>query len=221
MFARMLVAVVLSFALLVAPVCAEEKASAWGNLEAQGRIEVNGAPVPSETTLFVGDRVSTKEKGLATVTLAGGNQVFVIENSAAYFQADAKSVTLERGAIGVLHRGGEGVLVSSRRALVRPAKGTTARFVVKLENKGFLLSSLAGDVDVVATNRTVTVPLGKTMRIELGEPPQDPVGSGAGHASAYAAQTVFLVSAIIVGVTLAIALPLALKNDEPVSPALP
>lgn len=215
------IALLLSLALVVGPLSAGEKSTAWGNVRAQGRIEVNGVAVPSETTLFVGDRVNALDKGLATVTLGGGSQVFVIENSAAQFQADVKSVTLERGALGVLHRGGDTVVVISRGAQIHPSKGKSARFLVKLEGKGFLLSSLSGDVDVVASNRTVTVPSGKTMRIELGGPPQGPSGAGASGASAFTMEQVFIVTAIIVGTTLAIALPLALRDNTPVSPAIP
>jgi len=158
---------------------------------------------------------------LATLTLTGGNQVFVLENSAARFLADSKSVTLERGALGVLHHNGNSIMVTSRGTLVRPTNGKAARYLVKLEGRGFILSSLAGDVDVMASNRTVTVPSGKAMRFDVGEPAQGAQGAGAPAANALAGKTVIIVSAVVVAATLAIALPLALRDNGTVSPAVP
>lgn len=221
MNARMVAAATLSIALVVAPVSAVDKSSAWGNLKAQGKVEVNGTPIPAETTVFAGDLVNAKVKSLATLTLAGGNQVFVFENSAARFLADSKSVTLERGALGVLHRGGESVKVTSQGTLIHPKAGKAARYLVKLEGRGFILSSLSGDVEVMASNRTVTVPSGKSMRVEVAEASQGAQGAGAASANALAGKTVIIVSAIVVATTLAIALPLALRDNGTVSPAIP
>jgi hypothetical protein len=214
---RVVVSAVISLVLIVAPLSAGENSIAFGNLKAQGETEVNGMPVKVETTVFAGDLVSTKSKSSALLTLAGGNQVFVVENSAARFHKDSKSVTLERGALGVLDRGGDIVKVTSRGTLLRPAKGKAARYVVKSEGKGLVLSSLRGDVEVVAENRTVTVPSGTSMRIEIADPAPSP--QGAGPSNSYANKKGVIIGTVVVGAVLAIALPLALRDDdEPVSP---
>ena len=221
MLSRWAVTAVLVFALVVAPVSGADSHHAWGSLKSQGRTEVNGMAVPAETTLFSGDLVTTREASLATLSLPGGHLVFVIENSAARFNADSKSVTLERGSLGVLHEGGEGVAVSSRGTLIRPAEGKAARYVVKLEDKGFVLSSLRGDVNVSASNRTVTVPSGKAMRFELAEPSPPQGSTSAGSANALSPRAIIVASVLIVAASLAIALPLALRERTPVSPAIP
>jgi len=214
---RSIVFAIISLALIVAPVCAGENSIAFGSLKIQGQTEVNGMLVKAETTIFAGDLVSTKSKSSALLTLAGGNQLFVVENSAARFHKDSKSVTLERGALGVLDQGGNVVKVTSRGALVGPAKGKAARYVVKSEGNDLILSSLRGDVEVVAENRTVTVPSGTSMRIEIADPAPSP--QGAGPSNSYAKKRGVIVGTVVVGTALAIALPLALSgDDEPVSP---
>lgn len=217
---RSMIFAIISLALIVAPICAGENSIAFGNLKAQGQTEVNGMPVKAETTVFAGDLVSTKAKSSALLTLAGGNQLFVVENSVARFHSDSKSVTLESGSLGVLDRGGEAVKVNSRGTLLRPAKGKAARYVVKSDGTGLTLSSLSGDVEVVAENRTVTVPSGTSMKIEVADPaPGPPAPQGAGHSNSYANKKGAIIGTVVVGAVLAIALPLALQDDDkPVSP---
>lgn len=221
MWMRCLVCMLVIVALVTAPISGAGQRVILGTIATEGAVEVNGMPAKAGSTLLVGDRVQAHGKSLATLSLAGGDQVFLIGESSAQFIRDQQvtGVRLEKGALGVRHRSGEPAVVEFRGLLIRPANGQPARYLVTEEKGAILLSSLSGDVEVRGTNRTVMVPSGKSLRVEVAAAPQGP--SGSGSASALSTRATIILALVIASAITAIAVPLALQDDEPVSPGVP
>ena len=83
--------VLLSAALVCAPVAPAGTPAAVAKMSTKGTAEVNGTVTPAETSVFSGDRITTRENAAAALALSGGDQVFLPEQSAAQVrQADAR-----------------------------------------------------------------------------------------------------------------------------------
>lgn len=209
-------AVFVSLLLVFAPSTSAMDPKTAGRLSAEGPAAINGVPAPTGTTVYPGDRITAGEKGTATVTLAGGSRIVVAPGSSAQLRktGDRWAVTIETGTVGFVLLPGEPLVVAARGVLVHPAAKGPSRYVARVESKAVLLTGVSGDIRVEGRNVSYTVPAGKSMRFELGEAPQGPVGAGAAN---FATSTAWILAAVVVVVGLAIALPIALNNNK-VSP---
>lgn len=211
-------AFLLSITLAWAPVTPARGPEPLGQLNAEGIAEVNGVVVPRGTTLFAGDRISTRVASVATASLAGGNHILVTENSLVQLQRRSAQVgvTVERGTVGLVHREGAPVMVQAAGLLIRPASSTRVTYLAKLEQDAVVLTAVRGEVRVEGRNAAYTVAEGKSMRFTLAEGPQGPQGAGA---SSFAGNAL-IVTAIVLAAAAAIVIPVVLSNldNEPVSP---
>jgi ferric-dicitrate binding protein FerR (iron transport regulator) len=171
-------------------------ASPVGKMTTRGAAEVNGAPAPSETSVFAGDRITTREDTAAAVQFSGGSQIFLPELSAAVVKLqDAQlAVSLERGALAVIARGAATIPVRAQGVVVEAA-GDGAIFEVALKRSGLRVMARRGAAVVRAADRTVEVKEGMTMDATTAAPQ-------AGATSGLTAlQTVVLITSLSLGIT--------------------
>lgn len=218
---RSILALVVSFSMVFAPAVSAAGPEAMGRLSAEGAAKINGVAMPTGTTVYDGDRVSAGQKSMATITLTGGNRILVAENSQAQVRkvGTQMGVSIEQGGLGFAQLKGEPVLVEALGVILRPVGNGPVSYMTKIESKALVLTAVKGDVRVEGRTSSHVVPAGKTMRFELGEStaaaPQGPSGVGA---SSFASAKAVIITAIIIGAALSIALPLALGDDDSVSP---
>ncbi|HEV8383775.1 MAG TPA: hypothetical protein VGQ11_02810 [Candidatus Acidoferrales bacterium] len=189
--------VLLSAALVCAPVAPAGTPAAVAKMSTKGAAEVNGMATPAETSVFSGDRITTREKTAAALALAGGDQVFLPEQSAAQVrQADARvEVSLERGGLVVVSRGAQPVSVLA--AGLRIVPGGAGIFEIAVRGNGVKVAARKGSAHVTASNRSVVVPEGKTLDATV-DPPQGPVG--AGSAGLTGLETFGIIAGVVSGV---------------------
>jgi len=191
-----------------------------GKVSIQGTAEVNGRPMPAGATVFSGDRIATRNQASASVALAGGHHVVLPELSAAQLDRTGQQVrvALERGALAVVSRASESVVVHANGLRVQPAGKRGGIYQVAVEKNAVVVFSRQGDAEVHASDRSYLVPAGKVLRFELAENPQGPAGAGASHALSPGVKAA-IVLAVLGGIAAAIAIPLALLGDEAASPS--
>lgn len=217
---RSILALVVSFSMVFAPAVSAAGPEAMGRLSAEGAAKINGVAMPTGTTVYDGDRISAGQKSMATITLTGGNRILVAENSQAQVRkvGTQMGVSIEQGGLGFAQLKGEPVLVEALGVILRPVGNGPVSYMTKIESKSLVLTAVKGDVRVEGRNSSHVVPAGKTMRFELGEStaaPQGPAGAGG---NSFASAKAVIITAIIIGAALSIALPLALGDDDSVSP---
>lgn len=177
---KAMLVMLLSAALVCAPVSPAGTAAAVGKVTTKGAAELNGAAAPAETTVFNGDRISTREKAVATLWLTGGDQLFLTEQSAGRLsrdQADARTeMALERGGLVLMSRGAQPVSVLAAGLRIVPSGAGIFEIVV--QGNTLKVAARKGSARVTASNRSVDVPEGKTLDATV-DPPQGPAGAAA------------------------------------------
>jgi len=98
---------------------------AQGTVQAQGAVRVNGANVPSSTTIFAGDKVETLADSTATIS-AQGTVIRLEPNSSAIFSDKA----LDLGCGSVLVSTSMGAVVRVAGISITPASQGTTKFRV-------------------------------------------------------------------------------------------
>src|SRR3989475_9955570 len=123
---RAVLATLLSVLLVYVPVVLAASPAVVGKISTKGRTTVNGTLVPEEATVFAGDRIATDKETAAGLSLPGGDQVFLPSLSAAQIKRidDQVAVVLERGALAVVNRSAQPVIVEVNGVRVR-ASGTS------------------------------------------------------------------------------------------------
>src|SRR3989441_7239996 len=123
---RAVLATLLSVLLVYVPVVPAASPAVVGKISTKGRTTVNGTLVPEEATVFAGDRIATDKETAAGLSLPGGDQVFLPSLSAAQIKRidDQVAVVLERGALAVVNRSAQPVIVEVNGVRVR-ASGTS------------------------------------------------------------------------------------------------
>ena len=187
--------VLLSAALVCVPVAPAET-PAVAKMTTKGTAELNGMVTPEETSVFNGDRITTREKTAAALSLAGGDQVFLPEQSAVQVrQADARvEMSLERGGMVVISRGAQPFSVLAAGVRIVPSSSGILEIAIK--GTSLKVAARKGTARVTASNRSVDVPEGKTLDATV-DPPQGPTGATAGLT---ALQTVAVVAGVVSGV---------------------
>ena len=168
-----------------------------------GASMVNGIDLKLETTLFSGDTVATKADSIAMIQLTLGDQVHFGPATTATLRgsSDGLVVSLNKGMTLARSGNARNILVNARGLLVRPEGSAT--YEVAIEGNAVFVASRHGNVDVVGTNRAFTLAAGKSMKFELGESTQGPVGVGAHNFAPIVAV------AIATAISLAIAVPIS------------
>lgn len=120
---RAILAMGLSLLVAYVPVAPAASPAVVGKMQTKGAAEINGAAVPDETTVFGGDRITTGKETASGLSLPGGDQVFLPSLTAAKVGRSGKrvTVTLERGALAVVNRSAEPVLIEASGVSIESA----------------------------------------------------------------------------------------------------
>jgi hypothetical protein len=162
---RAFLAICLSLLLVYAPVASAASPAAVGKIQTKGRAEVNGASVPEEATVFAGDRITTAKETASGLTFPGGDQVFLPSLSSAQVnRADNQvSVTLVRGALAVVSRSAQPVVIEANGVRIQAAQPGSAVYEVAVNGTSLKVLAHKGTALVKGSNRTVEVKEGATM----------------------------------------------------------
>lgn len=191
---KAILATCLSLLLVYAPVAPAAPSAAVGKIQTKGKAEVNGTPVPEEATVFSGDRITTAKETASGLTLPGGDQVFLPSLSAAKVNRDGTqvSVALERGALAVVSRSAQPVVIEANGIHIQAAR-PSAVYEVAVNGTSLKVLARKGTALVKGSNRTVEVKEGTTL--EATAPPQ---GAGGGMSPLL---TIILVAGAAAGFT--------------------
>jgi hypothetical protein len=140
--------------------------AAAATLHGNGGVSVNGNPVMPTTTVFGGDQIATAPNAAANLTM-NGSSVLVGQNSSLVYN-------------------GQGVNFTSGSATLQTTQGMAAQFhsvtitpnqplaKFKLQQKGNTLNvaALEGNLSIAKGTSSFALPAGKSMDINLDEPPQ-------------------------------------------------
>lgn len=132
-----------------------------------GDSQLNGTSLSLDTTVFSGDMVSTKATGLALVQLPQGDQIHVGPTTSLRVSSDGHQIvaTLEEGVTIVRSGKAHDVSVNALGLVIRP-QGVAA-YNVAIKNGVVYVASDEGSVEVLGSNKSMVVPSGKAMKIEI------------------------------------------------------
>ncbi len=192
---RTLLAMLLVVLLVYAPVAPAASPAVVGKINTKGTAEVNGAPVPAEATVFTGDRISTQKNPALTAARISrtGDQV---------------TVALERGALAVVNRSADPVVIEANGVRIQAAGPAGGVYEVAVQGRGLKVMARKGTAVVKATDRTVEVKEGTTMDATVAP---GPTGAG-GTSSLLTIVTVVGAAAGITGLALGVQ---ALRRSQP------
>ena len=161
--------------LVYVPVAPAAAPSAVGQATVKGIAEVNGSAAASQFTLFSGDRVVTKSNTAAQFALPGGNEVLLPSLSDATVNQVAKTyhVSLNHGALAILSKANEPVIVEADGARIHATAGAAAVLEVSVNGNELRVLSRRGTATVESANKTVEVPAGKELVANMATPPQE------------------------------------------------
>ncbi len=172
-------ATLLSALLVYAPVAPAASATTLGKISTKGSAAINGSAVPAEATIFSGDRISTAKETASGLSLSGGNQVFLPALTTAQLNRVGNQVTvhLERGALAVINRSSDPVVVEANGVQIRAGGNTTAAvYEVAINGSALKVMARKGTALVKGSNRTVEVKEGTA--IDATTPPNPQMGAG-------------------------------------------
>jgi len=175
----MVLAILVSALLVYAPVAPAAPAASVGKISTKGTAAVNGTPVPSEATVFSGDRISTEKETATGLSLPGGDQVFLPSLSTAQVSRTGQHVTvrLERGALAVVNRSSQPILIEANGIHIQAGQASNAVYEVAVNGNALKVMARKGTALVKSSDRTMEVKEGNTL--DATTPPQPQVGSGA------------------------------------------
>ncbi len=205
---RTLLAMLLVVLLVYAPVAPAASPAVVGKINTKGTAEVNGAPVPAEATVFTGDRISTQKNTASGLSLPGGNQVFLPALTVARISrtGDQVTVALERGALAVVNRSADPVVIEANGVRIQAAGPAGGVYEVAVQGRGLKVMARKGTAVVKATDRTVEVKEGTTMDATVAP------GPTGGTSSLLTIVTVVGAAAGITGLALGVQ---ALRRSQP------
>jgi ferric-dicitrate binding protein FerR (iron transport regulator) len=176
--------------------------AAMGRVLANAPAALNGVSIPREATFFSGDRLATGTDGWARLYLAEGEQIHLAARSEARAAraGDRIDVELLSGHVLLQTRAGSGVNVQANGLAILPDQDAVWE-VTRTSPNEVLVAARSGSVEVLGTNRSLTVPAGRSARVTTAAPasPAAPVkgGGGALSAGAKAAIIAGIVGAVI------------------------
>lgn len=169
---RAFLATCLAMLLVYAPVVPAATPEVVGKINSRGIAEVNGTPMPSDATVFAGDRIATRKDSVATLALTGGDQVFLPKLSAAQVNRTGSQVTiaLQRGALAVINRSSDSLVVETHGVRIQAAGKAGGIYEVAVNGKAVQVQARKGAALVTASNRTVEVKEGTTLDATVADP---------------------------------------------------
>ncbi|MGH9777472.1 MAG: FecR domain-containing protein [Candidatus Acidiferrales bacterium] len=167
----------------LSPVSAAAPAT-MGRVVATSPATLNGLAIPREATLFSGDRLTTGADGWARIYLAEGEQIHLRARSEARAARAGERVDVElmNGQVLLQTRAGSALNVLTNGLAILPAGQGAVWEVTRTAPTEVLVAAHSGSVEVRAANRNLTVPAGRSARINTvaaspsAAPP--PMGNG-------------------------------------------
>ena len=166
----------------------EEPRALVGSLTVNGAVEVNGALVSTESMVFAGDSVATRENGRAALTIDGRGELDIAPRTRVVFSDDSRYLALvDRGTItfnAFGERSNLAVRVGDYIVGVAPgAPPQTAATVQREDDGSGLVSCAAGSVQVLAIQGDTSLSLegGQSTSLDSENPrlaavtPSDPI----------------------------------------------
>lgn len=205
-----------------------------GTLRAAGVVYVESTAVPTESSLFSGDRVRT-EDGRASLALPHGSSVLFERTSSAILQktAEGLSIGLEKGRLTFTSNPQTPIQVKTAGMALLPAgKFPSLAEVAMMGDGSMLLAVHRGAVSVRnAQEEPIVVKAGNFISVRPQTVRQNETPGTAAHGSKTAGQkaqgihlshgaSMVLIGGIVVATAAAVAIPLAVNNEE-ASPSTP
>ena len=145
-----------------------------GYIAAKGSVLIDKQPVPSGTTLYAGDVITTGKASAAILTLQTRTAATLAENSEVALPAGTPSglLTLRRGMMLIRSEAGQTarVTVSDASVLISGEEGFPALCRIALVGGQGVVSTERGRVEVHARGAQIVVPPGKSARLGAGSP---------------------------------------------------
>jgi hypothetical protein len=201
---------------------------------------VEGVALPTEGTILSGDLLSVGKGGRALVKFEPAARAALAEETSVRFRSDAGRLVaaLLAGTVVAERQGKEPLRVETEEYLVEPtSEGRALYMVTVLADKTTVVAARYGNVAITSAgsgerqvlsegNYAVIPPgsielPGQGKKLEAGQAAHGKINKPwhIGRLTHEASEA--LVAAIVVGAALAIALPLTLGEEAPVSPAAP
>jgi hypothetical protein len=177
-----IIAVLLSYALLVTPVWSAPSSS-LGTVVYADRAHVGAAQASVGATVFIGDRLSTEQTGSVQVR-AGAARLLLSSASSATFSQDEASpaATLTIGSATFSTANSEAFALHVASAVIRPSTNRpTIGQVTVLNPKELIVKSTRGSLTIAVEDDERVIPEGGAYRIVLDPDaavPQGPRGAG-------------------------------------------
>ncbi|HYX67774.1 MAG TPA: hypothetical protein VE825_01470 [Terriglobales bacterium] len=168
---------------------------AQGTVQAQGTVRVNGANVPSTTTIFAGDKVETLAGSTATIS-AQGTMIQLDPNSSAIFSDKA----LDLGCGSALVTTTMGTVVRVAGITITPASQGATKFRVS-QNAGTLKISVEEGSAVVDDGTKHALSAGQSLTRQRPGGMCGPLTAMAPQASS----KIYIPAAIVAGVSAVVA----------------
>jgi ferric-dicitrate binding protein FerR (iron transport regulator) len=161
--------------------------AAMGRVVANAPATLNGVGIPREATVFSGDLLATGDTGWARIYLAEGEQIHVAARSEARAARAGERIDVEllNGHLLLQTHAGSGINVQTNGLAILPNQDAVWEVTRTAPNE-VLVAARSGSVEVRGTNRSLTVPAGRSARVTTTVPasPAAPVKGAGGGLSA-------------------------------------
>jgi ferric-dicitrate binding protein FerR (iron transport regulator) len=185
-----------------------------GQVNPHGTVLLNGTVMPSQTTIFSGDKVVSQENASAAFTFAGGDQILLGSGSTAVaaHSTNRVIVQLEGGALAVVSKSDQPLMIAAGGAHIGPKGTAPAIYEVSLHGSSLLVTARSGNATVETANKTVEVKEGSAFEATMNPPAPQATGN-----SLTSLQTGALVVATAAGIA-GLALGAAALSNQPPNP---
>src|SRR5260370_342173 len=198
-----IIAALLSYALLMAPVWAALYSSV-GTVGYADREHVGAAHASVGATVFSGDRLSTEQAGSVQVRAGAARLLLSSESSATFSQDDAgPAATLTLGSAIFSTANSNAFVLHVASAVIRPnTDQPTIGRVTVLNPKELIVQSTRGSLTIAVQDDVREIPDGAAYRVVLDadaagpQPPRGAANQGSGGPPMKAAKSKFICYAI-------------------------
>jgi hypothetical protein len=198
-----IIAALLSYALLIAPVWAAPSSS-LGTVVYADRAHVGAAHASVGATVFSGDRLSTEQAGSVQVRAGAARLLLSSESSATFSQDDAvPAATLTLGSATFSTANSNAFVLHVASAVIRPnTDQPTIGRVTVLNPKELIVQSTRGSLTIAVQDDVREIPEGAAYRVVLDpnaaapQPPRGTANQGSGGPPMKAAKSKFIWYAI-------------------------
>jgi hypothetical protein len=205
---------ILALSLIYAPIASAASKAVGVVVHAESAL-LGAAAVTGGSTVYSGDRLTTRKDGTLRMRVGGG-QVYLLAESAATVESVGEGfrAALEQGTVGFATTAAQPAAVLAAGATIRPAGDRAAHGQVTVVGPTELVvASYRGDVEVAFEGETFLVSAGNSYHLTMAPEPQGPVGEGDADAKRRRLLVVWLGIAAAGGLT-AFALWRALRSPD-------